>query len=1137
MSMVILEPSLYLITGFCAYAALNHVAENNLPKLRRAQVVLALFCLAVVVINVSKSLNMRSTDAVTYVQLSRVNEVAGYVGFLAMLWFVALYTGVRPRWFLYGTSALLVAAVGLSLWLPHGLAHRELPELSQLVLPWGETRPVVKGPAHPLMAAAVLVLLAVLLYCVVAAVRMRRRPGSHWVQLGIAIVVLMALHPPVTYFFPLGPLKYIPVGNLGLPVMLVLFSLALHVEAKGLLRINQTLIDQLPSSVHVRDVEGRFLFVNQSYARVLHRTPEQIQGRTPEELWEPAEAAQMRERDQQVLRTRKAMQWEEEREIDGRTRVILTHRFPLVMADGEIGGVAGTATDITDRKTMEVALRDLSQNLERQVEERTRTLSTQTQVLEQTNRALLTQQQELQQAKARAEDATQSKSQFLANMSHEIRTPISAIIGMGHLALKTQLDERQRDYLLKMQRAAHHLLGILNDILDFSKVEAGKLEVEAIEFDLDQVLQNLALLVGEKAAAKNLELIVAMEPAVPMQLRGDPLRLGQILINYTNNAIKFTEAGEVRVQVRLLERGAEAALLRFEVHDTGIGLTPQQIGHLFQSFAQADESTTRKFGGTGLGLAISKSLAELMGGGVGVESQPGRGSQFWFTARLGLGTAVAPLVPVALAQGCRVLVVDDNVYAATALADLLTRLHFDATQVHSGAQALEALRHADAQGKPFAIVLTDWVMPQMNGQGLLRAITDLQLTAPPRCAVVTAHGRDGVQQGAAEEGVHEILVKPVGGSVLLDSMLRMLGHALLAQPPAIAGDATRFAALRGFHVLLAEDNDLNQEIACALLQEVGLTVDVAPDGRAAVEMAARTRYDLVLMDMQMPVLDGVAATREIRTRFTHAELPVIAMTANAMQADRERCLAAGMDDFLSKPIDPDALWACLLHWLQGRQPVLAQGASASRPAPTAADTGPALATIAGLDAQRGLRLAGGKTALYERLLRGFGAREGDTVERMRQALAQGDREGATRLAHTLKGLAGNIGAQPLAQAAGALETALLRGTHDTLLLPMLDDVQQRLGPLVLALAQALPPAPAHDAGAPPAAETGEVIARLTQLLQDGDGDALVYFDEHRASLAQLLGDRSAELARQIEAYSFEEALDSLQSLRVDAALS
>ena len=728
---------------------------------------------------------------------------------------------------------------------------------------------------------------------------------------------------------------------------------------------------------------------------------------------------------------------------------------------------------------------------------------------------------EIRKARDMAESAARMKSDFLANMSHEIRTPLNAIIGMGHLALKTDLTPRQRDYLDKIRVSGQHLLGIINDILDFSKIEAGKLGVEMREFRLDSVLENLANLNAEKAQSKGLELLFDVARDVPELLVGDALRLSQVLINYTSNAIKFTPAGEVEVQVRVRERGESDVLLHFAVRDTGIGLTPEQQGLLFQSFSQADASTTRKYGGTGLGLAICKKLAELMGGEVGVQSQSGRGSSFWFTARLGLaqGGEAQPDVVLDL-KGLRILIVDDNPSARTVLADLLGSLDIEVAEAESGFEALSLL----ACSAPFDAILLDWQMPEMDGVETARRIAGLKLTAMPQRAIVTAHGSEEVAEQAQQAGVQEVLVKPVTASALQGLLARLFGQGAKS---GSALEPTRQAleSLRGARVLLAEDNELNRQIATEMLVDAGLLVDAAADGEVAVAMAQERSYDIVLMDMQMPVMDGLEATQILRRVPALTSLPIVAMTANAMDVDRERCLQAGMNDFLSKPVEPDELWRALLRWVPpGRR---------EAPVPPSPIAAPIKelglpARIEGLDMGVGLRRVLGKADRYLGMLRGFAAGQAQTGQQIRAALAAGDATTAERLAHTLKGLAGNIAAAGLQQKAAAVEASLRAGQQARE--AQLSELEAELTARIAAISAALPPEAMPEMGNASPAETQAAIQQLKALLADDDAQAEQHLLDHAGVLAQALPGRFNALKSAVSSFDFEQALSLLSSL-------
>ncbi len=746
--------------------------------------------------------------------------------------------------------------------------------------------------------------------------------------------------------------------------------------------------------------------------------------------------------------------------------------------------------------------------------------------------------EQMREAKALAEAAARMKSDFLANMSHEIRTPMNAIIGMAHLAMKTELTPRQHDYLKIIQASSQHLLGIINDILDLSKIEAGKMVVESIDFDLDQVLDRVAGLIAEKAAAKNLELILEIDEKVPHSLIGDPLRVSQVLINYANNAIKFTERGDVALHVSVAQESALEVVLAFAVSDTGIGLDEEQRSRLFQSFEQADASTTRKFGGTGLGLAISRQLAGLMGGEVGVDSEPGKGSTFWFTARFGRGVEKPrQLLPDPDLRGRRVLVIDDNEHAREVIDDLLRSMSFVVSSAASGRDGLVEIARAASAGEPYEIVFLDWQMPGLDGIATAEEIRRDIPAAAPHLVMITAYGGDEVMKAAHKFGIAEVLIKPVTASLLFDTAMRVLGGAQAYQPRSTDDYAlgTDLSAIAGARILLVEDNDLNQQVATELLQQAGFVVDVAENGAVALDRVSRqdgdAGYAIVLMDMQMPVMDGVTATREIRKLPEGGTLPIVAMTANAMASDRDRCLEAGMNDHVAKPIDPDQLWTTLRRWIK---PMRDATGPMSVPA-TYADTASVIATriaiepMAGLDVKVGLRHALGREALYLSLLRKFSDGQRNFPARLANALGMDDWQTAERLVHTLKGLCAQIGAQELRAMAESLEQCLKNHESKESITASLATISPPLLALIAAINVHLPveESARFDTGV----DVDELRVISTKLaaelaaLDFASGDT---FDEHEPLLRAALGDRYAAIATAIHDFNYSLAMDQLR---------
>ncbi len=753
-------------------------------------------------------------------------------------------------------------------------------------------------------------------------------------------------------------------------------------------------------------------------------------------------------------------------------------------------------------------------------------------------------QQELVKAKALAEEATRAKSDFLANMSHEIRTPMNAIIGMSHLALQTSLDAKQRNYLEKVHRAGENLLGIINDILDFSKIESGKMSMESIPFRLEDVLDHLASLIGLKAGDKGLELLFNLAPQLPTALIGDPLRLGQVLVNLGNNAVKFTDHGEIIVGAEVAGESGDEVTLHFWVRDSGIGIAPDQLGKMFHSFSQADTSTTRKYGGTGLGLVISKSLVEAMHGKIWVESELGRGSTFHFHVRLGLQADPAPRrrLRAPELQGVRVLVVDDNASARDILSAQANSFGLDVDTADDGQEALRRLSAAESADRAYDLVLMDWKMPGIDGIEAIRRIHDGHLRKAPAIILVTAYGREEALASAAQRGmvIHSALTKPLTPSTLLEAIGEALGKGQLIetrQQEKSDANADVMSRLRGTRVLLAEDNEMNQELAVELLNQAGMQVVVAQHGQEALDvLASDTNFDAVLMDCQMPVMDGYAATREIRKNPALRDLPVIAVTANAMAGDREKVLAAGMVDHIAKPFNVAQMYATIARWIRPRAPSVAD--ATALPMKSAPVPAVEFAALRGIDVKAGLATAAHDPALYARLLRSFRDSQRDFATLFAQARRHADADAATRAAHTLKGTAGTIGAFALQAAAATLERACSEQASESTVQSALDAVLAELAIVLPGLANldqsAATTATARTTPTPalPEAERDALLDRLEKLLNDSDAeagdlmDSLIHASADTA-LATQLGPVAAAIAR----FDYDVALTQLATAR------
>jgi len=797
--------------------------------------------------------------------------------------------------------------------------------------------------------------------------------------------------------------------------ILTLHDITRRKLAEEALRESETkfkeMMELLPETIYELDGEGKIVYANRAATEKFGYSNEELEeGIDPRAIYSPEDREKGTDR---ITRTIQGEQLDNEELLlqkkDGSRFPAIIYSSPIFKEEKPCGA-RGIIIDITKLKKKE---------------------------------------EELRLAKKDAEAANKAKSVFLANMSHEIRTPMNAIIGLSYLAMQTELSPQQNDYLSKIESSANLLLGIVNDILDFSKIEAGKLKMETVEFYIEDVFEKIAGLIALQADEKGLELIFDVGQDVPLGLVGDPLRLGQVIINLASNAVKFTEKGEIIIQTKLVEDKKDQVVLQFLVIDSGIGMSEEQTRRLFKSFSQADTSITRKFGGTGLGLAICKRLIKMMGGSISLKSEIGKGSTFSFTAAFKQHDQKKkqPAEDIDF-QEMNALIVEDSRAAGQALKHILESFKFKTEIADAGKDALHLL-DANPADKRFDLIFMDLKMPIMDGIETSRQIKNKPNFADiPIILMIPAYGSQQAIHQAEQVGLHDFITKPVMASAVYNKIIKIIGRKTDSQQIATIKKDTLgngFERIKGARILLVEDDEINQQVAYELINLLGMEVTIAANGRIAVDLIEQDEFDAVLMDIQMPEMDGLTATRKIRGLNTaKSKIPIIAQTAHALDGDSEKSIQAGMDDHVTKPLNPSELLTTLTKWITPKKKSVQSADRILAPRSGKSLEINSLPEMTGFDVRTALARVGGDRNIFIGLAKKFSGNYKDIADKIKAAMDKGDNDGARRLAHTLKGVAGNIGAMDLYKSAVSLEAAIIKDLPDEWA-SRLDVTRERLG--------------------------------------------------------------------------------------------